>query len=95
MSILFKINKYECNRYISLKMTVDRVDDTPIVEHNTLTQKIKQKSKKIVMDAEKGKESLNLNILPFINHVVYLLLSISLYLFNHSLFDGRRSQTCN
>ena len=40
---------------ISLKMTIDRVDDTPIVEHNTLTQKIKQKSKKIVMDAEKGK----------------------------------------
>ena len=35
-------------------MTVDRVDDTPMVEHNTLTQKIKQKSKKIVMDAEKG-----------------------------------------
>ena len=39
---------------ISLKMTVDRVDDSPIVEYNNLTQKIKQKSKKIVMDAEKG-----------------------------------------
>ena len=37
-------------------MTVDRVDETPFVEHNTLTQKMKQKSKKIVMDAEKGKE---------------------------------------
>ena len=41
---------------ISVKMTVDRVDDTPFVEHNTLTQKMKQKSKKIVMDAEKGIE---------------------------------------
>jgi len=49
---LIKPEKKEEN--ISLRMTVDRVDDTPMVEHNTLTQKIKQKSKKIVMDAEKG-----------------------------------------
>ena len=26
-------------------MSVDRVDDAPMVEHNALTQKIKQKSK--------------------------------------------------
>ena len=44
-------------------MTIDRVDDTPIVEHNTLTQKIKQKSKKIVMDAEKGKERIKKRLL--------------------------------
>jgi len=43
---------------ISVKMTVDRVDETPFVEHNTLTQKMKQKSKKIVMDAEKGEAKL-------------------------------------
>ena len=35
-------------------MTVDRIDDAPIVEQNSLTNKIKQKSRKIVMDAEKG-----------------------------------------
>lgn len=35
-------------------MEIDRVDDAPIIEHNALTQKMKQKSKKIVMDAEKG-----------------------------------------
>ena len=35
-------------------MTVDRIDDSPLVEQNTLTQKMKQKSKKIVMDAERG-----------------------------------------
>ena len=35
-------------------MAIDRVDDAPIIEHNALTQKMKQKSKKIVMDAEKG-----------------------------------------
>ena len=36
------------------QMAVDRVDDASIIEHNALTQKMKQKSKKIVMDAEKG-----------------------------------------
>ena len=35
-------------------MAVERVDEGPIIEHNALTQKMKQKSKKIVMDAEKG-----------------------------------------
>ena len=35
-------------------MEIDRVDDAPIIEHNAPTQKMKQKSKKIVMDAEKG-----------------------------------------
>ena len=35
-------------------MAVERVDEAPIIEHNALTQKMKQKSKKIVMDAEKG-----------------------------------------
>ena len=35
-------------------MAVERVDDSPAVEQNTLTNKIKQKSRKIVMDAEQG-----------------------------------------
>ena len=35
-------------------MAVERADEAPIIEHNALTQKMKQKSKKIVMDAEKG-----------------------------------------
>ena len=42
-------------------MSVDRVDDAPMVEHNALTQKIKQKSKKIVMDAEKGEAKMAIN----------------------------------
>ena len=43
-----------CDQNISGAMTVDRMDDSPLVEQNTLTQKMKQKSKKIVMDAERG-----------------------------------------
>ena len=35
-------------------LRAERVDSSPVVEHNSLTQKIKQKSRKIVMDAEKG-----------------------------------------
>ena len=35
-------------------MVVERLDDSPAVEQNTLTNKIKQKSRKIVMDAEQG-----------------------------------------
>ena len=37
-----------------LRLSVERVDDSPVVEHNTLTSKIKQKSRKIVLDAEQG-----------------------------------------
>ena len=37
-----------------VRLTVDRVDDSPVVELNTLTNKMKQKSRKIVMDAEQG-----------------------------------------
>ena len=46
LQFLFKFSRSseKKSENISLKMTVDRVDDTPIVEHNTLTQKIKQKS---------------------------------------------------
>ena len=39
---------------VRLRMVVDRLDDSPAVEQNTLTNKIKQKSRKIVMDAEQG-----------------------------------------
>ena len=39
---------------VSVQLSVARVDDSPLVEHTTLTQKIKQKSRKIVMDAEQG-----------------------------------------
>ena len=35
-------------------MSVARVDDSSLVEHTALTQKIKQKSRKIVMDCEQG-----------------------------------------
>ena len=37
-----------------VKLTVERVDDSPVVELNSLTNKMKQKSRKIVMDAERG-----------------------------------------
>ena len=37
-----------------LRLTAERVDDSPVVELNTLTNKMKQKSRKIVMDAERG-----------------------------------------
>jgi len=43
---------------LSFKMTVDRVDDAVNLDHNSLTQKIKMKSQKIVMDAEKGEAKL-------------------------------------
>ena len=36
------------------RMAVERVDDSPVVELNTLTNKMKQKSRKIVLDAEQG-----------------------------------------
>ena len=36
------------------RLTAERVDDSPVVELNTLTNKMKQKSRKIVMDAERG-----------------------------------------
>ena len=39
---------------VRLRMVVERLDDSPAVEQNTLTNKIKQKSRKIVMDAEQG-----------------------------------------
>ena len=39
---------------VSVQLSVARVDDSPLVEHTTLTQKIKQKSRKIVMDGEQG-----------------------------------------
>ena len=68
-------------------MTVDRVDETPFVEHNTLTQKMKQKSKKIVMDAEQGKERKYKDELFDFDFLAK---------FHFSLFDiFRRSQTCN
>jgi len=43
---------------LSFKMTVDRVDDAVNLDHNSLTQKMKMKSQKIVMDAEKGEAKL-------------------------------------
>ena len=39
---------------VSLRLSAARVDDSPLVEHTALTQKMKQKSKKIVMDCEQG-----------------------------------------
>ena len=43
---------------LSFKMTVDRVDDAINLEENSLTHKMKIKSQKIVMDAEKGEAKL-------------------------------------
>ena len=55
LQTLFKLTQTQKKEEsVSLKMTVDRIDDAPIVEQNSLTTKIKQKSRKIVMDAEKG-----------------------------------------
>ena len=39
---------------VSVRLSMARVDDSPLVEHTALTHKMKQKSKKIVMAAEQG-----------------------------------------
>ena len=58
-SLLFKqIFGQTASENLSFKMTVDRVDDAVNLDHNTLTQKMKVKSQKIVMDAEKGEAKL-------------------------------------
>ena len=59
LSLLFKqIFGQSNNQNLSFKMTVDRVDDAVNLDHNSLTQKMKMKSQKIVMDAEKGEAKL-------------------------------------
>jgi len=59
LTLLFKIvTSGGSSQNISFKMTVDRVDDAINIEHNSLTQKMKVKSQKIVMDAEKGEAKL-------------------------------------
>ena len=59
LSLLFKVVNYQkSSENISFKMTVDRVDESLNIEQNSLTHKMKVKSKKIVMDAEKGEAKL-------------------------------------
>ena len=59
LSLLFKIISGQSTpENLSFKMTVDRVDDSINLEQNSLTHKMKIKSQKIVMDAEKGEAKL-------------------------------------
>ena len=71
MRKLFQPKQQDQN--ISPAMTVDRMDDSPLVEQNTLTQKMKQKSKKIVMDAERGEAKAITSLkLIFFKHFPFL-----------------------
>ena len=77
-------------------MAIDRVDDASIIEHNALTQKMKQKSKKIVMDAEKGEAKMAIDkCKKFLSAVQSSNFQCKIFINSWEVYQFERTQSRN